>query len=159
MMIFKYLFMDVDGTLTDGKIHISNRGELYKTFDIKDGYALAVTAKNNNLEPVVITGRNSEIVDIRCKELNIQHVYQGVSNKIIKIKELISLFDIDVKQIAYIGDDLNDLEVIEYIKSNGGFTACPHNSAKEIKNIVHYVCASCGGDGAVREFIDFLTKK
>ena len=81
--------MDVDGTLTDGKIYISAEGECMKAFNVKDGYAIHELLKQHGIEPVIITGRKSEIVAQRARELEIRQVYQGVGNKVAKIEELI----------------------------------------------------------------------
>lgn len=155
-MNIKYLFLDVDGTLTDGKIYMSSTGELFKVFDVKDGLALSKLTRKYNIVPIIITSRNSKIVELRCKELCIDHIIQGVEDKLDTIKKIIGELNIDIKNIAYMGDDLNDFEAITFIASNNGYTACPSNSADLIKNNVHFICKSMGGDGAVREFIEHL---
>lgn len=157
-MKIKYLFLDVDGTLTDGKLYISNSGELFKQFDIKDGYALSVIVRKYGIEPVVITGRSSAIVSYRCKELGINLVYQGASNKMLTFKNLIDKFCINLSEVAYIGDDLNDLEIIDFVKENGGFTGCPFDASPTLKELVQYVCSSNGGNGAVREFVEKIVQ-
>lgn len=143
--------MDVDGTLTDGKIYISSLGELFKAFSIKDGYMIA-RLRENGIEPVIITGRESEIVLNRCLELGISHVYQGITNKVDKLREILMTENISPLETAYIGDDLNDMDCIEYC----GLTACPLDAVEELKNKVNYVCTKNGGDGAVREFIQYI---
>ena len=85
-MKVKLLVMDVDGTLTDGKIYIGDKGEVMKSFDVKDGYAIAHILPENNIVPVIITGRSSSIVKERAKELKITELYQGVSDKLIQLK-------------------------------------------------------------------------
>ena len=148
MAKIKALVMDVDGTLTDGKIYISEHGELMKAFNIKDGYAIARLG-DYGIIPVIITGRKSQIVDNRCKELGITKLYQGIANKVDKIKEVADELQISLDEISYIGDDLNDLGCISIC----GFTGCPSDAVEEIRNAVDYVCKECGGDGAVRSFI------
>lgn len=148
-MNIKMLVMDVDGTLTDGRVYIGSNGELMKAFDVKDGYAVA-RLRNYGIEPVIITGRKSKIVQERAKELKITELYQGVEDKLDKLKELALSYKLTADEIAYIGDDLNDLSCINYC----GLTACPGDSVEQIKKSVNYVCKNYGGRGAVREFID-----
>ena len=150
-MDIKMLVMDVDGTLTDGKIYMSANGELIKAFNIKDGYAL-VHLREYGIEPVIITGRSSEIVKNRCSELKIKELYQGIENKGLKLRELCEKYSIDLKQVAYIGDDLNDMPCIQIC----GFSASPADAMKIVRDKVDFVCEAKGGEGAVREFIDYI---
>lgn len=143
------LVMDVDGTLTDGRIYMGSDGELMKSFDVKDGYAIA-RLRAYDIEPVIITGRKSEIVKKRAEELKITELYQGVEDKLEKLQSIISDYNYCAEEIAYIGDDLNDISCIQYC----GFSACPNDAVKQIKEIVDYVCVNRGGRGAVREFIE-----
>ncbi len=155
-MNIRLLVMDVDGTLTDGKIYMSSTGELMKAFNIKDGFAIA-RLKEYQVEPVIITGRSSEIVRLRCEELKVRELYQGVENKSFKLRELCQKYSIELDNVAFIGDDLNDLPCIKIC----GFSACPADAAKEVRSQVDFICESRGGEGAVREFIDYIvsTKK
>jgi len=145
--------MDVDGTLTDGTIYISPNGEAMKAFNVKDGYGI-VQAIKKGIIPVIITGRKSQIVEERARELKITELYQGIEEKLTKLKEVAEHYKVTPEEIAYIGDDLNDLECIEYC----GVTGCPADSVEEIVQKVHYVCKHKGGEGAVREFIQWLEK-
>ena len=108
----KYLVMDVDGTLTDGKIYMSASGEAMKAFNIKDGYGIHNMLIPTGIKPVIITGRNSLIVSNRSEELGIKDVYQGVSNKLQQLLDISS----SLNCVAFIGDDINDLECVEAIK-------------------------------------------
>ena len=119
-MMIKYLVMDVDGTLTDGKIYMGAHGEMMKAFNIKDGCGIHDIAIPGGIIPVIITGRTSEIVKKRCGELGIQQVYQGIKNK---IEQLNSIAD-DLSQVAYIGDDINDLSCMIPVKEAGGVVGC-----------------------------------
>lgn len=145
----KMLVMDVDGTLTDGKIYYGNDGELFKAFDVRDGYRL-VKCEEYGIITAIITGKTSKIVECRASDLKIKEVHQGVSNKIEVLKTLIEKYSLDKSQIAYIGDDVNDIECMQYC----GFSACPADAIDEVKNTVDYVCENIGGHGAVRELID-----
>ena len=143
--------MDVDGTLTDGKIYMSANGELMKAFNIKDGYAIA-RLRDYGIEPVIITGRSSEIVKQRCAELKIKELHQGIENKSYKLRDVCEKLHIELRQVAYIGDDLNDLPCMKIC----GYSACPSDAMIQVKESVSYVCKTKGGEGAVREYIDYL---
>lgn len=151
-MKVKIVVMDVDGTLTDGKIYIGSEGEIMKAFNVKDGYG--ITKLNSlGIVPSIITGRKSDILTIRAKELKIREVYQGEDNKIEKLKELAIKYDCDFSEIAYIGDDENDIECMKCC----GIKACPYDAVESVRKIVDFICTKNGGEGAVREFIDYLT--
>ena len=150
----KLLVMDVDGTLTDGKIYIGPDGEAMKAFDVKDGYGIACILPGLGIIPVIITGRESKIVANRAKELGITELYQGIGNKLIQLKKVAEKYNVTPKEIAYIGDDINDLDCVKYC----GFTACPADSIAEVRSSVVYVCKSAGGRGSVREFIEQFMK-
>lgn len=156
--MIKYLVMDVDGTLTDGKIYISNSGELMKAFNIKDGAGIHDILIPVGVTPVIITGRTSDIVLNRCKELGITEVHQGVSNKIEKMITVINGID-KLNTVAYIGDDINDLSCMKQVKEAGGLVGCPADAVKKVKELANYVADHNGGDGAVRDFIEWLVDK
>lgn len=151
----KILVMDVDGTLTDGKVYMGASGEMMKAFDIKDGYGLANILPKHKIIPVIITGRKSEILSKRCEELKIEHVYQGISDKICMLEKVVDELQISFENVAYIGDDLNDLECMQMC----GLTACPADAVEEIKAIVDFQCKKNGGSGAVREFLEWICSK
>jgi 3-deoxy-D-manno-octulosonate 8-phosphate phosphatase, yrbI family len=149
-MNVKLLVMDVDGTLTDGHIYVGAQGEVMKAFDVRDGYAIAHLLPAHGIVPVIITGRSSEIVAQRAKELKITELYQGVSDKLEKLKTVAAAYGASADEIAYIGDDLNDLPCINYC----GTTACSADAVPQVLEVADYVCSHNGGRGAVREFID-----
>ena len=151
-MKIKMLVMDVDGTMTDGKIYMGPQGEVMKAFSCLDGLGIAKLLPELGITPVIITGRSSQITANRAKELGIGHVYQGVSDKLAVMDRLAGELGITRPQIAYIGDDLNDASCMAVC----GLTACPADGAAEIREKVDYVCQRNGGNGAVREFIDYL---
>lgn len=151
-MKIKLLVMDVDGTLTDGRIYIGSQGEVMKAFDVRDGFAIAHILPQLGIVPVIITGRSSSIVEQRAKELRILELYQGVQDKLSKLKDVAGKFNASSEEIAYVGDDLNDLECIRYC----GFSACPADAISEIAKEVDYICKHNGGRGAVRDLIDKL---
>lgn len=147
--MIKLFAMDVDGTLTDGKINISESGEVFKSFSVKDGLGIKLLLKNNII-PVIITGRKSKIVLNRANELGITHVYQNIENKKDFLINLCKKLNISLAEVAYIGDDLNDLEVLECVKNS----YAPKDAIEKVLNIVKYVCSRSGGEGAVREAIE-----
>ena len=151
-MNIKLFVMDVDGTMTDGTIYIGATGELMKAFDVKDGYAIYHMLPAQNIIPVIITGRSSDIVATRAKELKITELYQGVSDKLAVLASVAAKYDAAPGQIAYIGDDLNDLDAMSYC----GFTACPADAVEAVRKAAKFVCKSNGGRGAVREFVEYV---
>ena len=153
--MIKYLVMDVDGTLTDGKIYMGNDGEVMKAFSIKDGCGIHDILIPAGITPIIITGRTSKIVENRCKEIGIKEVHQGVSNKIEKLLSITS----NLSLVAYVGDDINDLPAMKPIKEAGGMIGCPADAVQEVKELVNFISTKNGGDGAVREFIEWLVSK
>lgn len=151
-MKVKLLVMDVDGTLTDGRIYIGASGELMKAFDVKDGYGIAHILPELGIIPVIITGRTSDIVAARARELGVLELHQGVGDKLACLREVAEKYGAAPAEIAYIGDDRNDTDCLDYC----GIAGCPADAAEEIKPLVTYVCRNSGGRGAVREFIDWL---
>lgn len=150
-----YLIMDVDGTLTDGKIYMGENGEICKAFNIKDGCGIHDILIPAGITPMIITGRISAIVLKRCGELGITEIHQGVSNKIEKLRSITD----DLSVVAYIGDDINDLSCMESVKAAGGIVGCPKDSVERVKALADYVANHNGGDGAVRDFIEWLVEK
>lgn len=152
----KYLVMDIDGTLTDGKIYIGGRGEIFKAFDVKDGYGISGMLPSAGIEPIIITGRQSDIVQYRCEELRIKQAFQGVGDK---LEKLIDVLDGDLSQVAYFGDDLNDIPCMKSVRKAGGVAGCPADAIEEVKNEVDFVSVKNGGYGAAREYIEWIISK
>lgn len=164
--MIRFLVMDVDGTLTDGKIYMGEDGEIFKAFSIKDGYGIKELLPENNIIPIIITARYSRILVNRCEELGITEVYQGVRKKIECLREIISGYCTDTEQyslenVAYIGDDILDMQCLIPIRTAGGLTGCPVDAAQEVKGCCDFIASHRGGEGAVREFIEYIisTKK
>lgn len=150
----RWLAMDVDGTLTDGGIYLSENGEEFKAFNAKDGYGIRHLLPALGIEAMVITGRSSQIVCRRCAELGVQRVYQGVADKAAQLASVIPKGEL--AKVAYIGDDLNDLSAMEAVHSAGGLVGCPSDAVADVRQIADCVLRAPGGRGAVREFIDWL---
>lgn len=154
--MIKYLIMDVDGTLTDGKIYMGSSGEVMKAFSVKDGYVINFILKPNNIVPVVITARTSTIVQNRCDELGIKEVYQEKLDKLKALKEIVG--ENNIGNCAYFGDDILDLKCMLLIKDAGGIVGCPSDAVQEIKAISDYICINKAGEGALREFSEWIIK-
>ena len=160
----KLLVMDVDGTLTDGKIYMGAEGEIMKAFDVKDGCGIKDILPRFGIQPAIITARSSRILENRCGELGISLLFQGVRGKIEKLDEILASLSgagdepLGYENVAYIGDDILDLQCMEPIKAGGGVAACPADAAAPVLAVSDYVCSRKGGDGAVREFIEWLTE-
>lgn len=152
--MIKYLIMDVDGTLTDGKIYMGPDGEAMKAFSIKDGMVINYILKPVGIIPVIITARNSSIVQNRCNELGITEVHQGKLDKLTTLKEIVG--DDGLGSCAYFGDDTLDLKCMLPIKEAGGIAACPADAVRDVKAAVDYVCINKAGEGALREFAEWL---
>lgn len=151
-MNIKLLVMDVDGTLTDGKIYMGLTGEMVKAFDVKDGYGIHNILPELGIIPVILTGRESDIVKVRSKELGISHIIQGSKDKVENLKLLLNKLSMTWNQVAYIGDDLNDFQIMQKV----AWAACPCDAVEEVKEVCDYVANKEGGKGAVREVIDYL---
>lgn len=155
--MIKYLVMDVDGTLTDGKIYIGRDGELMKAFNVKDGYGIHYILPEIGVIPVIITGRTSKIVSNRCDELGIEKTYLGITDKYSVLIRIVGAEEY-LSSVAYIGDDINDLSCMQEIKRFGGLIGCPSDASNEIIRISDFVSHYEGGNGAVREFIEYVRK-
>lgn len=149
----KMLVMDVDGVLTDGKIHMGESGELFKSFSIKDGLGIK-SIQTSGIQTAIITGRQSNALKLRTKELGIQHLIQKRDDKRQALIELLESTQLSPENIAYIGDDLPDLGAILY----AGLGACVADAHEALLTRADWVSSKCGGCGAVRELCDFLLK-
>lgn len=158
----RFLVMDVDGTLTDGKIYMGVDGEMMKAFDVKDGCGIKDILPQYGIVPIIITARNSKILENRCRELEIEQLYQGIRKKREKLDELLKQFSAmdgvgySYVNVAYVGDDILDLRCMEPIKAAGGIIGCPADAVKQVLTCADFVSSQNGGNGAVREFIEWL---
>ena len=146
----KLLVLDVDGTLTDGGVYISEKGDEMKKFNTKDGLAIRHLTKNNFQVGIISASISKQIILHRAHMLGIQHVYVGDENKLEILQQWISGLGIDFEEVAYVGDDVNDLSVIKQV----GLTACPNDAVEEVKKEVNHVLQRKGGEACVREFIE-----
>ncbi len=148
----KVLIMDVDGTMTDGKINMGNNGEMFKAFDVKDGYAIHELLPNRGVKTAIITGRKSSIVENRAKELDIDIVIQGEKDKERSIHIIARQLGVDESEMAYIGDDEADYDAMRIC----GVRGCPADAIQKIKDLSEFVSRNPGGRGAIREFSEWL---
>lgn len=150
----KHIFLDIDGTLTDGGIYYDSQGNEIKRFNVKDGLGIKVGIEAG-IEFNILTGRESPMVTRRAAELGIQHVYSGIQEKYSFLDDWMKKNNIATDEICYIGDDLNDLKCMK----NVGVRMCPHDAAQEVIEICDFVSEKNSGHGAVRECMEFLLKK
>ncbi len=148
----RIILMDVDGTLTDGSIYMGAGGECIKRFDIKDGYGIHNLLKENGIISAVITGRKSVILENRCRELEIDDLVQGCTDKVEACKHILEKYNIAPENAAFIGDDLNDRDIMNYV----GIKGCPEDAVEGIREIADFISRCSGGRGAVREFIEWI---
>ncbi|WP_304543728.1 KdsC family phosphatase [Sulfurimonas microaerophilic] len=152
--MIKLLVLDVDGCLTDGKIIYSSDGVESKNFNVKDGLAITSWIRMGG-QVAIITGRNSTIVERRAKELGIQHLFQGVKDKATLLKELLEELKLQSFEVAAVGDDFNDYEMLNFV----GRSFTPNDAPKDIQALVDVVLSRKGGDAAVREMIDMIIEQ
>jgi 3-deoxy-D-manno-octulosonate 8-phosphate phosphatase (KDO 8-P phosphatase) len=147
----KLLILDVDGVLTNGKIYISDQGIETKSFHTQDGLGLKLLLKNA-IDIAVISGRKSKATVKRMRELGIKHTYYGTDDKIKSFNKLKKKLHLKNENIAYIGDDLPDLPVMQQV----GFSIAVANAVPEVRQAADYVTKAKGGEGAVREACDLI---
>ena len=145
----KTFIFDVDGVLTDGKILINSDGELLRSFDTKDGYAIKC-ALVKGFKVAIITGGRNEAVRERFEELGIFDIYLGAHHKLEAYQDLLDNYELNPEEILYIGDDVPDIPVMEKVV----FGCCPAYAVSDVKAIANYVSHKKGGEGCVRELIE-----
>lgn len=152
--MIKLIVLDVDGCMTDGKIIYTNSGEEIKSFNVKDGFAIVQWIRLGG-KAAIITGRKSKIVENRAKELGIHYLYQNVKNKFEILKKIAQKENIELKNIAAIGDELNDYQMLK----NVGLSFTPKDGVEYIKHSADITLSKKGGEGAVREMIEHILKR
>ncbi len=147
----KMLLLDVDGVMTNGQVLLTPEGEELKHFSIHDGFGI-VCAMKAGIRIGMISGRTSPSLKIRCDELKIEDLYMGTMDKLPVLAEIMQKYGLSPEEIAYAGDDLPDLPVLQRV----GFSVAPQNAHHHVKSRVDLVLTRAGGEGAVRELTDFL---
>lgn len=145
----KMLITDCDGCLTDGGMYYSELGDEVKKFNTKDGMGFSLIREKGILTGI-ITGESNKIVENRAKKLKIDELHIGISDKYEVIKTICKKYSISIENIAYIGDDINDIEVLKKV----GYSACPNDAINEVKEIVNYCSNKNGGQGVIRDVIN-----
>ena len=151
MKQLKLVLTDIDGVWTDGGMYYDQTGNEWKKFHTYDS-AGVLLCHRLGIPVGIITGESTEIVKRRAEKLHIDFLYQGVRNKLEIAAMLAEELQIGLQEIAYIGDDINDLELLKAV----GRSACPQNAPDYIKNAVQYITDKRGGEGAFREFVEYL---
>ncbi len=149
----RLIAFDVDGVLTDGKVIYSSSGDEIKSFDIKDGHAMKL-AKRAGISIAFITGRTSGVVQQRADELGVKYVYQDAIDKMAALDSLLSETGLTAKEVAFIGDDLIDIPVIQRV----GLGCSVSDGVEEVRARADLVTSAPGGGGAGRELIEFILK-
>ncbi len=147
------LLLDVDGVLTDGKLHFTSNGEEFKTFDVQDGHGIAM-AHRAGLLIGLVSGRPSKATERRAADLGVNIVKQAGVNKMEMVEEIKREHNLRDDEIAFIGDELVDLPVLRRV----GLAVAVPNAVAEVKRAAHYTTRHRGGDGAVREVIEMILK-
>lgn len=153
-MKIKLAAFDVDGVLTDGSLTFDENGHEYKTFNAKDGQGI-VNLNNAGIITAIITARCNGTVEARAKNLNIKELHQGSKNKIATLEGIMQKYDLAFDEIAYMGDDLPDICILE----KAGLKGCPNDAVDEVKTLANFISSKNGGRGAVREFCDYILKE
>ena len=143
--------MDVDGVLTDAGMYYSESGDELKKFNTRDGMGIKML-QAAGLITAFITREKTAIVERRGQKLAVPEVHQGVDDKLALLTTLAQKYGLSLEQVAYIGDDVNDLEALRAV----GFSAAPADAMPSVLKAVHYICAKKGGEGAVREIADLI---
>jgi len=148
----KLVLTDSDGVLTDTGVFYSDQGEVMKRFSIRDGMGVERLRNLMKIETGIITGELSGSVRMRAEKLMIKELYLGIKDKASLLKEILNKNNYNAENIAFIGDDINDIELMKLV----GLTASPSDGMLDVRNIVDYVCEEKGGHGAFREFAELI---
>jgi 3-deoxy-D-manno-octulosonate 8-phosphate phosphatase (KDO 8-P phosphatase) len=147
----RLIIFDVDGVMTDGSLFMGDDGQEYKAFNSLDGHGIKML-KASGVEPAIITGRTSQVVELRARNLGISHLYQGSEDKLATYHELIAKLDLPQEMTAFMGDDVVDLPVMRRC----GLSLSVPDAPALVKQHAHYVTQRGGGRGAVREVCELI---
>jgi len=147
----RLVLFDVDGVLTDGRLYLDNRGEEYKAFNSRDGHGLKMLQRNG-VAVGIITGRTSQIVEHRTRELGIQHVRQGCADKFPVYEDMVRELKLDHGQVCFVGDDVVDLPIMLRV----GLAVCPQDGHFLVKRHSHWISPNHGGRGCARDVCELL---
>ncbi|HUH66084.1 MAG TPA: HAD-IIIA family hydrolase [Syntrophales bacterium] len=147
------LILDVDGVMTDGRIIMDHAGNEIKNFDVKDGHGLKIIMRYG-IEVALVTGRSSDVVLHRAKDLGINEVHQGIKNKLDAAEAILKDRSLTYDELAFVGDDVVDIPLLK----RAGFSACVADAVSDVKRCVDYIAVREGGRGAVREICELILK-
>lgn len=153
-MLPKLILTDIDGVWTDGGMYYDQQGNEWKKFHTYDG-AGVILAHNNGIPVGIITGETTKIVERRAEKLKVDFLYQGITDKMNIARALCEKLNIELKDVAYIGDDIADMELL----SNCGLSAAPANAITSVKEKVDIITNLSGGEGAFREFVEIILER
>jgi 3-deoxy-D-manno-octulosonate 8-phosphate phosphatase (KDO 8-P phosphatase) len=142
---------DVDGVLTDAGMYYSESGDEWKKFNTRDGMGIKLLQRAG-LITAIVTQERTKLVARRAEKLAIPELHQGVMDKLLCVREMAARHGLTLSQVAYIGDDINDLETLKAV----GFSATPADGVPQVAAVVDYICQKKGGEGAVREIIEMI---
>lgn len=151
MNLPKLIITDIDGVWTDGGMYYDQTGNEWKRFNTSDS-AGVMFARQFDIPVCIITGEDTDIVKRRAEKLRIEYLFQGTKDKLSIAQDLCNKLNITLSEVAYIGDDLNDVQLLKAV----GFSAAPANAPKYIKQLVHHTTNLRGGEGAFREFVEHI---
>ncbi|UKN02210.1 HAD-IIIA family hydrolase [Paracrocinitomix mangrovi] len=146
----KMLILDVDGTMTDGGMYFTENGDQIKRYNAKDGIAIKALVKKGTKVGIISHGKKFQVIKDRADLLGIEHVYVGSESKLEILNGWLKNLDIKLEEVAYVGDDINDMDIIEAV----GLTACPADAVSEVKRKVDIILQKNGGHGCIRELYD-----
>ena len=152
----KLVLTDVDGVLTDTGVYYSGQGEELKRYCIRDGMGME-RLRDIGIMSAMMTREDSPRVESRSKKLNLPYYFAGVMDKREALPDVMKRTGVKIDEIAYIGDDVNDIGIIEALADHG-LTATPADGMLDVQQIVHYTCAAPGGNGAFRDFAEWIIK-
>ncbi len=152
----RLVLSDNDGVLTDNGVYYSERGEVMKRYSIRDGMGVE-RLEAAGIATGVMTGEISANLRARSEKLKIRHLYLGVKDKRSRLQDVLSENSLELQEIAYIGDDINDVSIMEEIFRKG-ITACPGDAMEFVRPLAHYICQADGGRGAFREFAEWMLR-
>jgi 3-deoxy-D-manno-octulosonate 8-phosphate phosphatase (KDO 8-P phosphatase) len=147
----RLLVLDVDGVMTDGRLHFGPRGEAMKVFHVRDGLGIQ-QVRRAGIVVAVISGRKSPMVTARCRELGVRHVFQGQADKVSAFERLRSRLEVSAAACACVGDDAPDVPLMRKV----GLAFAVADAHPDARSVAHVVTSLCGGQGAVREVCDYL---
>lgn len=148
-MNIKLVITDIDGVWTDGGMYYDNTGNEFKKFNTSDSAGI-LFCKKLGIKTAIMTGESTEIVARRANKVKVDYLYQGVQNKLKLAEELVKELGISWSEVAYIGDDINDILLLQKV----GFAGCPANAPTYVKKHAHFLGKKSGGTGAFREFVE-----